>query len=94
MAADAAETWRNCFRQWPMELERRGLLVTSFGEQILFDNFAASDAMLLIERRAPDAVGARMVLVPFQNIQALKIVEVAKLKSFESLGFVIPPPRK
>jgi hypothetical protein len=94
MATDAAEAWRHCFKQWPLELERRGVLVTSFGEQIVFDNFAASDAMLLIERRAPDAVGARMVLVPFQSIQALKITEIAKLKSFEPLGFVIPPTRK
>lgn len=94
MALDAAESWRNCFRQWPEELERHGVLVTSFGEQIVFDGFAASDDLLLLERRTPDTAGARKVLVAYQSIQALKIVDVVKMKSFQSLGFAIPPPRK
>ncbi len=94
MAADAAEIWRKCFSQWPSEVERRGVLVTSFGEQIAFESFAASDDLLLIERRAPDAVGARTVIVAYQYIQALKIVDVTKPKAFQSLGFVPPPPRK
>lgn len=92
MATDAAEIWRKCFRQWPTELERRGVLVTSFGEQIAFDGFATSDDMLLIERRSPDTVGARTVLVAYESIQALKIVDVTKVKSFQSLGFTAPAP--
>ena len=64
MDRDVAETWRNCFRQWPSDLERRGVLVTSFGEQIVFDAFATSDDMLLLERKAPDTVGARTVILP------------------------------
>jgi hypothetical protein len=94
MAMDAAESWRNCFRQWQAELERRGVLVTSFGEQIVFDGFAVSDEMLLLERRTPDTVGARIVLVAYQNLQALKIIDVAKMKWFQSMGFAMPPPRK
>jgi hypothetical protein len=94
MALDAAETWRDCFRQWPAELERRGVLVTSFGEQIPFDNFATSDGMLLVERRTPDTVGGRIVLIAYQEIQAVKIVEVTKMKSFQSMGFTVPEPRK
>jgi len=94
MALDAAEIWRDCFRQWPAELERRGVLVTSFGEQIPFDNFATSDGILLVERRTPDTVGARIVLVAYQEIQAVKIVEVTKMKSFQSMGFTVPAPRK
>jgi hypothetical protein len=94
MAMDAAEGWRNCFRQWPADLERHGVLVTSFGEQIPFSGFAPSDELLLLERHTPDTMGARMVLISYQQIQAVKIVDVVKLKSFESLGFAIPPPRK
>ena len=92
MATEVAEIWRNCFRQWPADLERRGVLVTSFDEQIPFDGFATSDDLLLLERRAPDTVGARTVLVAYQCIQALKIVEVTKAKAFQSMGFTIPPP--
>ena len=57
MDTDVAQSWRNCFRQWPSDLDRRGVLVTSFGEQIVFDAFATSDDMLLLERKAPDTVG-------------------------------------
>jgi hypothetical protein len=90
MAMDVAETWRNCFRQWPSDLERRGVLVTSFGEQIVFDGFATSEDMLLLERKAPDTVGARTVILPYPNIQALKIVDVTKAKTFQSMGFTAP----
>ncbi len=94
MATDAAEIWRHCFQNWPDEVARRGVLVTSFEEQIAFDGFAASDQMLLIERRAPDTVGARIVLIPFENIAALKIIDVVKAKAFSPLGFVVPQPKK
>jgi hypothetical protein len=91
MDTDVALSWRNCFRQWPSDLDRRGVLVTSFGEQIVFDAFATSDDMLLLERKAPDTVGARTVILPYQHIQALKIVDVTKVKTFQSMGFTAPP---
>ena len=93
MATDAAETWRKCFDKWPSEMARRGVLVTSFGEQIVFDSFATSPDLLLIERRMPDTAGARTVLIAYQNILAVKIVDVVKIKAFGSMGF-IPPPGK
>ena len=94
MATDAAEIWRHCFQEWPEDVPRRGVLVTSFAEQIPFDGFAASDQMLLAERRSPDTAGARMVIIPYQNIAALKIVDVLKAKAFSRMGFVAPPPKK
>ena len=94
MATDAAETWRQCFARWPAEMQRRGVLVTSFGEQIPFNSFATSGDVLLIERRAPDTVGGRTVLMAYQNILAVKIVDVVKTKTFESMGFVVPAPRE
>jgi len=93
MAKDSADSWRSCFANWPTELERRGVLVTKFGEQILFDAFGTSDDLLLIERRAPDTVGARLVLVAYNEIQALKIVDVVKMKAFQPLGFEFAGPR-
>jgi hypothetical protein len=94
MATDVEEIWRRCFLEWPAEVARRGVLVTAFNEQIPFDNFSASETMLLIERRAPDTLGARMVLVPYQNVSALKIVDVIKAKSLAQFGFASPPPKK
>jgi hypothetical protein len=94
MATDVAEIWRDCFRNWPTELVRRGVLVTTLNEQIPFENFSAGENMLLVERRAPDTVGARTVLTPYQNIAALKIVDVVKAKMFSQLGLAPAPPAK
>jgi hypothetical protein len=91
MATDVAEIWRDCFRNWPAELARRGVLVTALNEQIPFENFSAGENMLLVERRAPDTVGARMVLVPYQHVAALKIVDVVKAKMFSQLGLAPGP---
>jgi hypothetical protein len=94
MAVEAAESWRKCFTHWPPEVERKGVLVTTFQEQIPFESFAASEEMLLVERRSPDTLGGRMVMLSYHHIEALKIVDVVKMKVFQSLGFIIPPPRK
>jgi hypothetical protein len=94
MATDAAEVWRDCFRKWPANLARHGVLVTSFAEQILFDGFATHEHLLLVERRTPDTVGARIVLIAYQHIQAVKIVDVVKMIAFEPMGFVMPAAPK
>lgn len=93
MATDAAEIWRQCFHGWPADVPRRGVLVTSFGEQVPFEAFHTGSDLLLIERRAPDTVGARMVLIAYQNIVALKVVDVVKAKSFAALGFQVTPSK-
>ena len=94
MAMDSAEAWRKCFEQWPAELARHGVLVTSFNEQIPFASFSTSSELLLVERRAPDTVGARMVIVPYGSITGLKIVDILKPKAFSSLGFASPSSNK
>jgi hypothetical protein len=94
MATDAAETWRECFSKWPSELARRGVLVTAFGEQIPFDSFAASPNLLLVERRTPDTMGGRTVLISYQSIAAVKITDVVNVKAFAPLGFTPAPPKK
>ncbi len=94
MAAEATTAWRQCFQNWPAEVDRRGVLVTSFGEQIAFDGFATGDDMLLVERRTPDTTGARMIIIPYANVLALKIVDVVKAKAFQSLGFQIHVPTR
>jgi hypothetical protein len=84
---DNHEIWRDCFGNWPAEVPRRGVLVTQFNEQIAFDGFMTGQDMLLMERRAPDTVGARKVALPYRDIAALKYIDVIKGKSFEAAGF-------
>jgi hypothetical protein len=66
------------------------VLVVAFGEQIVFSGFAASEAFLLLERQSPDSMGARMILLPYDKILGLKIVDVVKVKAFQSFGFDLP----
>ncbi|MEX2186444.1 MAG: hypothetical protein WD875_06610 [Pirellulales bacterium] len=87
MALEPAQAWVDLFTRWPVSVARKGVLVTNFGEQILFSGFMASPTMLLIERQTPDTVGARKVLVPYANISGIKIVEIVKSAAFQELGF-------
>ncbi|HVU90549.1 MAG TPA: hypothetical protein VHD36_24720 [Pirellulales bacterium] len=85
---DAGAAWRDYFLAWPKELPRRGVLVTAFGEQVPFDGFMTTDALLLIERRTPDTIGARKVILSYTQIVAIKLVDVVKAKTLASAGFV------
>jgi hypothetical protein len=84
---NAADAWRDCFARWPDDLAKRGALVTKFDEQIIFSNFLYSDSLLLIERQSPDTLGARQVILSYDAISAVKIVDVVKLKALAKLGF-------
>jgi hypothetical protein len=86
--------WRDFFERWPADMNRRGIIVATFGEQIPFSGFWTNANLLLLERQTPDALGARTILMPFDQIAALKIVEVVKLKSFQTLGFEGPPQKQ
>jgi hypothetical protein len=88
--SQALENWRDYFLQWPADLQRRGIIVTAFEEQIPFSGFWISSNFLLLERQTPDSLGARTILLTFSQITALKIVDVIKPKSFQSLGFEGP----
>lgn len=85
-----AEGWRSLFLKWPSELPRRGVVVTSFGDQIPFHEFMLHDQFVLLQRRAPDTVGGRDVIVPYQQIWGLKMTEVVKPKLYREAGFAGP----
>jgi hypothetical protein len=91
---DAATVWKDYFARWPAEVPRAGVLVTTFDEQIPFDGFATSENMLLVDRRNPDTLGARKILLTFDAIAAVKIVDVVKIKAFAALGFQEPRTKK
>jgi hypothetical protein len=90
---DALEQWKAWFREWPAELPRNGVVVTVSGEQIPFQGFLAGEDMVLLQRRAPDSLGSRQVLLPYQRIDSLKITEVVSPKVFAAAGFEGKLPR-
>jgi len=91
---EGGSVWKDIFEKWPSEMDRQGVLVTSYEEQIPFDNFLTSEAFLLIERRTPDTLGARRIIIPYGNVVALKLTEVTKSRAFQALGFQLPAAKK
>jgi len=91
---DPSTVWKDFLRNWPADVDRRGIVVTNYDDQIPFEGFMTSETMVLLERKAPDTVGARKVLLPFSSILAIKITDVIKAKSFQSAGFEDGRPRK
>ena len=87
-------SWKEFFHNWPREIPQRGVVVTRFDEQILFESFFTRDTFLLLKRQTPDVVGARFVLLPYESIEALKIVDPIPLKVFSASGFQTVPSRE
>ncbi len=82
--------WLRLFAEWPAEMPRRGIAVTTFGEQIPFSGFRTSETFLFLERQTPDSLGARTIIVPYVNLAAVKLTDVVKASSIQNLGFSGP----
>jgi len=91
---DTFAVWKEWFGNWPDDLARQGVLVTSLGEQIPFSGFLTSETLLLVQRHAPDTVGTRQVLLPYGKIDCVKITDVVKPKVFSSGGFAGTLPKR
>ena len=91
---EKAQIWNRFFREWPADLPHRGVVTTTFGEQVPFAGFLLADELVLFERKAPDTLGARKLIVPFGAIDAIKIVDPIKGSAFEPSGFKGSLPEK
>ncbi|MGE3315176.1 MAG: hypothetical protein AB7O26_08665 [Planctomycetaceae bacterium] len=87
---NANESWRPIFENWPQSLPKEGLIVTTFQEQIPFNNFLISGGVLLVERDKPDSFGARKVMISYDAISAVKFTNVLELARYQALGFQPP----
>lgn len=85
---DFASLWRQFFASWPESIPQRGVLVTSYGEQIAFAKFLLSEHFLMIERVAPDTVGARRLLVPYAKIETVKLTDPIRDEAFLAAGYL------
>ncbi len=88
-----SDSWSEFFAQWPCVIPKRGVLVTSFGEQIPFSGFLCGRGILFVERTTPDQLGGRALLIPYHQIAAVKFLDVVKAKSLEDCGFRQPSQR-
>ena len=86
--------WKKLFQEWPKDLGRNAILITLYGEQVNFADFMIGEEFLLLSRSAPDSVGARTIIVPYDQIASLKITTVVKNKVFEEAGFQVATSAK
>jgi hypothetical protein len=84
---DTAQIWRAFFAEWPAGLPPRGVLVTSFDDQIPFSSYWTADSLLILERRTPDAMGGRQVIIPYGKIEAVKVTDPVNTQIFTAAGF-------
>lgn len=75
------------FSNWPEARPRRGLIITAWQEHIPFDDYLISEAVLFISRPQPDGLNARKVMLPFEQIAAVKFPDVFDLDVFAPVGF-------
>lgn len=84
---ELAKFWRSFLAKWPANLEHRGVVVAC-GEQVSFVEFYVSDQAALFERLAPDSVGGRKLILPYQKIDTIKITESVDSSVFVASGFL------
>ena len=85
-----ADEWRALFERWPKHIPRKGILITVLNESIPFCNFMVSPGLVIVERERPDSLGARKVIVVYEQVAAVKIVDPIDLVQFQGWGFRPP----
>ena len=81
------KNWHEFFKNWPKSISRRGVLITSYGEHFTYTDFIASDAYFVAIRETPDIDGARTIVLDYDGIRAVKILDSIKTNTFAEFGF-------
>ncbi len=87
MSPTSVKEMRRIFAEWPVSIPRTGLVMTAFGETIPFATYMLSGELLLVERKTPDAQGARRVIMSFEQVIAIKILDAVEMARFTAMGF-------
>ena len=73
--------------EWPVSIERKGLLLTSFGESVPFIDFMLSGNLVLLDRGVPDTSDSRRVILAIDTIVGIKITSPIEMARFTAMGF-------
>ncbi len=73
--------------EWPVSIQRKGIMITSFGESVPFTDYMLSGNLVLIDRGVPDTAGARRVIVTIDAIVGIKITDPIEMARFTAMGF-------
>lgn len=84
----SAEIWKAFFTAWPKDVQRRGVVVNTLNEAIPFKGFMVKSDLLLLDRTNPDPMGSRFILLAFDTVHNVKLVDPIKESIFAAAGFV------
>lgn len=82
-----ANAFRQLFANWPESLPRRGVVLSRLNESMPFKGFMIREDMVVLERQNPDTMGARFILLPYDSIDSIKLIDPLKAEAFTPLGF-------
>jgi hypothetical protein len=79
--------WQVLFQQWPESIPKTGIAITSLNESIPFIDFQISEYVVLLVRDRPDTMGARTVIVPWEELLTVKLTTPVEPERFADMGF-------
>jgi hypothetical protein len=82
-----AETWKAFFTAWPKDVQHRGVVVNTLNEAIPFKSFMIKNDMLLLDRTNPDPMGSRFILLGFDSVHNVKLIDPIKESVLAAAGF-------
>ena len=87
MTAPSQTNWQEVFAKWPAGLPKRGVIVSTLNEVTPFKSFLLKGDTLLLERANPDPIGTRYIVMGFDGIHMLKIIDPLTEATLKSAGF-------
>jgi len=83
----ASQSWKALFADWPAELPRRGVILSTLNETMPFTNFWLRDEMVMLERKNPDTSGARYILLNYSGIDSVRFIDPLSDQVIALAGF-------
>jgi len=83
----AADQWKAFFENWPAQIPRRGIVTNSLNEAMPFKGYMVKDDLVLLERTNPDAMGGRYILLNYDAISSVKLIDPLKEADGQAAGF-------
>ncbi|NOY29907.1 MAG: hypothetical protein GXP28_06935 [Planctomycetes bacterium] len=83
----ASQSWKSLFADWPADLPRRGVILSTLNEIMPFTNFWLRDEMVMLERKNPDTSGSRYILMSYAGIDSVRFIDPLSDQVIVSAGF-------
>ncbi len=75
------------FAEWPAAIDRKGTVITSWGDSVPFIDYMVNGELLLLIRSQPDAHGTRRLILNINDVQGIRITEALDPVKFQAMGF-------